>query len=355
MWMLSGSLRMCKKSLLLLKLFSCFSVLAMQSAIVSANTALLPEITPIPLTLSGPLTKNTSEISGLTWCGDHLYLVPQYTDFYQANQHFIYRLSKSDINAHLEAILSEQSTNPLQPKPIVVNNAQLLEEIPGYDGLEAMVCANDQVFLAIELDRAGKREATVIARAVWQRQGVDEQLTIERISATLPSFHRINNMANESLLLMGETLLSLSEVNRAGRGQAVEAHRLALDLTVLANTEFVEIPYRITDATELDDNNRFWVANYLYRGDSHLRVKEDRFASRFGVGASHKGSDVVERLIELQWLFDKVTITDTPPIYLKLTPGTGRNWEGLVRLSDQGFLAATDKFPHTLLVFIPVP
>jgi hypothetical protein len=31
-----------------------------------------------------------------------------------------------------------------------------------------------------------------------------------------------------------------------------------------------------------------------------------------------------------------------------------RNWEGLVRLDDYGFLLATDKYPRTILAFVPL-
>jgi hypothetical protein len=35
--------------------------------------------------------------------------------------------------------------------------------------------------------------------------------------------------------------------------------------------------------------------------------------------------------------------------------GLGRNWEGLVRLDDRGFLLVTDLFPGTILGFVPAP
>jgi len=35
-------------------------------------------------------------------------------------------------------------------------------------------------------------------------------------------------------------------------------------------------------------------------------------------------------------------------------PGNdARNWEGIVRLDNRGFLLATDKFPTTILGFVP--
>ena len=49
-----------------------------------------------------------------------------------------------------------------------------------------------------------------------------------------------------------------------------------------------------------------------------------------------------------------IVLTETPPIQLELGPES-RNWEGLVRLEDRGFLLMTDKFPGTILGFVGVP
>jgi hypothetical protein len=40
---------------------------------------------------------------------------------------------------------------------------------------------------------------------------------------------------------------------------------------------------------------------------------------------------------------------------LTLDVGDGRNWEGIVRFGDRGFLLATDKFPITMLGYITIP
>ena len=40
-------------------------------------------------------------------------------------------------------------------------------------------------------------------------------------------------------------------------------------------------------------------------------------------------------------------------IYLELlNDGSGRNWEGLSKLNDLGFLIVTDTFPKTILAFV---
>jgi len=49
-------------------------------------------------------------------------------------------------------------------------------------------------------------------------------------------------------------------------------------------------------------------------------------------------------------------LTDSAPIQLTLlSDGTARNWEGVAKLDDRGFLLATDKFPDTILAFVQQP
>jgi hypothetical protein len=76
---------------------------------------------------------------------------------------------------------------------------------------------------------------------------------------------------------------------------------------------------------------------------------------RYGTGPTHAQKPQVERLIELQVKDAGIVLTDRPPIQLQLSSDVPRNWEGLVRLDDRGFLLATDKFPGTLLGFVALP
>ena len=86
---------------------------------------------------------------------------------------------------------------------------------------------------------------------------------------------------------------------------------------------------------------RFWVVNILAPDQ---------------IGLLGSGSDAVpvERLVELQITDAGIVRTDTPVITLDLEnqPG-GRNWEGVARLDNLGFLLITDSSPRTILGFVP--
>ena len=62
----------------------------------------------------------------------------------------------------------------------------------------------------------------------------------------------------------------------------------------------------------------------------------------------------IEQLIELQLTADGTIIqTETPP--LNLFGQEGRNWEGIVRFNNSGFLLVTDQYPKTYFGFVPIP
>jgi hypothetical protein len=51
-----------------------------------------------------------------------------------------------------------------------------------------------------------------------------------------------------------------------------------------------------------------------------------------------------------------VVRTDAPAIDLRRDPSLpARNWEAMVRLEGRGFLLMTDRYPTTLLAFVPLP
>ena len=62
----------------------------------------------------------------------------------------------------------------------------------------------------------------------------------------------------------------------------------------------------------------------------------------------------VARLLEFELTETGIELADRPPIQLELHPLELRNWEGIVRLEDRGFLLVTDKFPETILGFVPI-
>ena len=65
-----------------------------------------------------------------------------------------------------------------------------------------------------------------------------------------------------------------------------------------------------------------------------------------------KSSNKVERIIEFEIKDNEIVFSGSKPIEFSLDDKNSRNWEGLVRLDNQGFLIATDKYPEMLLAFV---
>ena len=83
-----------------------------------------------------------------------------------------------------------------------------------------------------------------------------------------------------------------------------------------------------------------------------IKSGEDLILKGVKEGNTHKKYEHVERLIEYKIDGDKLVRTSTPPIQLALDEKS-RNWEGLARLEDKGFLMIVDEHPRTILAFIP--
>ena len=48
----------------------------------------------------------------------------------------------------------------------------------------------------------------------------------------------------------------------------------------------------------------------------------------------------------------EIVFSGSKPIEFILDDKNSRNWEGLVRLDNRGFLIATDKYPEMFLAFV---
>ena len=59
-------------------------------------------------------------------------------------------------------------------------------------------------------------------------------------------------------------------------------------------------------------------------------------------------------MVQFQIENDKIKLVNLTPIEIKLSlNGDSRNWEGIVKYDSLGFLLITDKFPKTILAYIP--
>jgi hypothetical protein len=336
--------------LLPLVLAGCASKPAQQVPLADVPPALqgtAPEQAVTLLPLGGPLQSENAELSGLAWYGEHLVMLPQYPGWQRDGAPCLYTVSKAEVLARLE----NTASGPLEPRCIPFDSGGLEKRIPGFEGYEAIGFAGDQAYLSVETRQSTGKGFLVTGR-------IAPDLSVLKLEASppasLPLPANVSNAGFETLVVGGDRLLALYEANgvRVNRAPAAESFDRALSPS--GKLTLPSIEYRVTDATAMDSEGRFWVMNYSFPGTSHAyEPAPDPLMARYGTGPTHARKPQVERLIELQMQPTGIVLTDRPPLQLQLSGEAPRNWEGLVRLEERGFLLVTDKFPGTLLGFVP--
>jgi len=301
--------------------------------------------------LAAPLEQDKAEISGLAWCQGRLILLPQYPERLSDDGiSYFYYLEREEIINYIDSV----SDKPLIPKPIRVNQKELRKEVTFFDGFEAIACQDNKLWLSIEaLNILGSYQSFVVPGEIHFTQDPSIEIHQEAL-VQLETQSRLRNIGDEAIVLQGDDVIAIHEVNDTRAVKHPKARLISRQSQNISALAFPNLPYRITDATTLDDEQRFWAINYKYSGDKFSRDATDHLAIKFGQGASHKKYYNVERLLEFQIDGETIRLLDQPPIQLKMTDVEGRNWEGIVRLKGRGFLIATDKHPATLLGFVPV-
>ncbi|MEM7131785.1 MAG: hypothetical protein AAF702_36060 [Chloroflexota bacterium] len=318
----------------------------------------LVTLLPLPEEASG----SELEISAMSWYGDHLILVPQYPERFD-NQLFAFERQQ------ILDTLDGKRSDPLNAIPVPFNSGLLRLRIPRfYQGFEAVTFVGDQIYLTVE---AGQRKDEMASYLV--SGSVEPDLSEIRIDyesyVEILAQADLSNQSDESLLASQGQLVTLYEANGVNINPNPVAHLFDLGLDPMGTIPFPNIEYRITDATSVDSDGRFWAINYYFPRDMDKLLVPDAepLATRYGEGPSHAKLETVERLVEFQITDERIVLTERPPIQLTLFGAElqqlsrligaeiSRNWEGIVRLDDRGFLLVTDKFPDTLLGFVPFP
>ena len=322
---------------------------------------LTPPVEPIQevvvqdIPLAGQAAATRAEFSGLAWYGDWLVMLPQYPDRFGSGS--LFALPKETL---LQAVAG-QSTQALEPIAIPFEDGGLRQQIQGFEGFECIVFSGDQVYLSIEAQP--KKMLGYLVQGTVQA-GAQGTFSIQLDPATLTEVQpqaNLDNYSDESCIVYKDQLVTLYEANGVQVNPAPLAHIFDMELEAQDTLSLPNIEYRLTDASEVDSEGRFWAINYLFPGDV-FKLKpaekdgQDALAQQYGEGLTHSQNIAVERLVQFQIDSDKISMVDTPPIQLVLEGDTSaRNWEGIVRFDRTGFLLVTDSFPKTLLGFVPYP
>ncbi|MFC1550619.1 hypothetical protein ACFL46_04930 [Candidatus Neomarinimicrobiota bacterium] len=314
-------------------------ILFLQGLIISAQ-----EVAVKAIQLSGPVGSPKQEISGLAWLDDNLILLPE------VPAGFVFAIPKKELLNQI----SSDSPIPIKPNKIEFNTPDYRKTIPGFDGFEALATSGSTVYFTIEA-RYSKQMVGYLIKGEFDKKLNQIIVGANDIIKLIPPVN-LKNFTFEALLTFGGIVSPIYEANGPTVNPNPTVQIYSLFLENLGTAAFPELEYRVTDATAVDSRGVFWVINYYWPGDSDILMPgTDILLNDFPKGVSHKNSETVERLIEMQYFQGAINLTGRPPIQLELLPGESRNWEGLVRIDDLGFIIMTDMFPEAILGFVPQP
>jgi len=311
-----------------------------------ASTA--PEVAIRELKLPAPLDDRDVEFSGMAWHGDALVLLPQYPARWHDGPPCLYWIGKQALLAHIDG----EGEAPLDFTALPVDLGGVPDRVADYQGFEGIAFRGDAVWLTVECEDLG-----YVVRG-WIEPDRSRLVLDAETLTPVPYPRAMKNMGFETVVAAGDGALTLFEANGAGLGRFGEREGTWLaDTGELSPVGVEAIEFRITDATALDAERRFWVSNYFYASNTDLECPKDPL--RTGPLETHDRYPWVERLVELE-LVQKgkqqhVQRSGRPPLWLQLADDKGRNWEGIVRLDDRGFLLVTDKYPRTIFAFVELP
>jgi len=253
----------------------------------------------------------------------------------------------------IQDALRSNNSDPILPRQIKFTTPDYSSVIDGFDGLEAIAFQGKNVLISIEAEY----NDTMVGYVAWG------QIDPETFAVKIPKENlkkietpiQISNMTYESIIVQDNRAVLIYEANGLNLQETVQQPVVSLLDFSAKKMKSPNIEYRITDATRIDQNGRFWTINYFWPGDKkRLKPAADPIAATSGKGKTHQSSDVVERLIEFEIKDKIIKFSEHVPIQLELDKDSPRNWEGIVRIDDKGFLIATDKHPEMILGFVPI-
>ena len=309
--------------------------------IVASSLILCEEVKVQEIKLSGIITDKKQEISGMDWYQDRLFLLPENMGG------FLFSISKSEI---LNAIKSGKNL-PITPKKTRFKTPDYSSLINGFDGFEAIAFNGDRIYITIESEYRGK----MVSYLAWGKINSKslEVVMDEKNLETIKTPIQLNNLSFESLLINDEDIIMIYEANGSNLRKNPTQSVFTDKSKNISQVNFPNIEYRITDATRIDNNDRFWVINYFWPGDKKLlNPGKDNILNKVKQGSSHFKLDQIERLVEFQMNAGGISISDTEPIQLFLESDASRNWEAVARLDDKGLLIATDKHPRMIFGYV---
>jgi hypothetical protein len=325
------------------------------------------ETTVIEIDVKFPGTAESPEMSGLAWYKDYLIILPQFPHLFKSGYDGkLFAVPKAQILSYLDDKKNKETNPPaIEPQAIdFIIDKELFNQIEDFEGFEAIGFWDNRVFITIEASPPRQMMGYLASGQITTGPNNEMTITISGKLIKIQPQACISNAAYETLVVTKDIVMVFFEGNGININASPLAYVYNHDLQFIHAIAFPHIEYRITDATSLDTSNRFWCINYFWpaaKDKNSYCPAEDPIAKAYGEGETHKKAEIVERLVEFEYIepknnkYAKIVLVNSPPIQMELLGADkfdARNWEGLVRLDNHGFLLVTDEHPKTMLGFI---
>tara|TARA_B100000131_G_scaffold122118_1_gene119191 strand:+ start:537 stop:1484 length:948 start_codon:yes stop_codon:yes gene_type:complete len=286
--------------------------------------------------LKGLITNPKQEISGMDWYNDNLFFLPE-----NLGGH-LFMISKNEIKKQI-SLKNKEPILPRKTKLVTPNYSKL---VTGFDGLEAIAFTDDEVYITIEAENNGKMESYIVWGTI-DSESYDIKIHNDNIKKVETPI-QIDNLSYESIIIHKNNALLLYEANGTNLQSDPFQFLISLNDFSLKKINFPNVEYRITDATKIN-KNKFWVINYYWPGDKkNLNPGLDNLSK----SKKADSEETIERLVEFKITNKHIELTNEEPISLTLESGKSRNWEGIVRFEESGFLIVTDKYPRMIFAYV---
>ncbi len=302
------------------------------------------------INLAPPFNDRDKEYSGLTWYNDNLVLLPQYIfgRDSQSEKGYLFTIKKS--------VVSDYLNNPAKYAAIVPDTIQVFGKgLSRFNrhgsGYESIGFIGNNVYFTIE--SIGEPTRTFIVKGVIDDSG--KNINIDSTTLTpIPLQTNILNIGYETMVIYDDKIIVINEANGADISANPKAFVFNKNLQLISSLRMPHIEYRITDATYAE-GDEFYAMNYFWVGDRNdLKPADDSIAVEYGIPAYQSPDVGIERILSFVIENNQIKLSGKAPIYWKVIPGEGRNWEGIVKFDERGFLIVTDTFPRSILSFVKI-
>lgn len=330
---------------------------------ISTRDMNLEERTIEEIAVQWPEDDKNLQLSGMDWYKNYLIILPECKNQLKNIDEFelsFYYIPKYKIIKNLNIRQNAEpagSIHPLELKCSIKGFSRLYGLYNGslkLEGFEAIAFHQEKniLFLTMEANIGEITMKGFLIKGEINPASLRIRVDLYKYPPVeIPSEVNIQNFTYETLLVTTDEVIAIYEANAENVNPHPKAYSYDHDLKNRVSISFPHIGYRITDATVINSQNRFWCTNYYYPGDRERLLLED----------TGKNKKPVERLAEFR--YDKSVSRIIPTSsFISLNPlsknsKTSRNWEGIVRIQDKrlkkdGFLIVTDKYPRTILGFV---